>query len=298
VRQPASWCGIVGLKPTYGRISRYGVIEFASSLDTVSILAQNISDCAETLESIAGIDPYDNTSSSQTVPAYGQQLKWKKKAKIAYFSQALAHPSLDEEVKLKTLHKISQLKEEGHCVEGIDFPLLNYALPTYYTLNTAEASANLARYDGVRYGNRSSKAETIEEVYRKTRSELLGKEVKRRILLGTFVLSARYYDAYYTQAQKVRRRLLGAMQGLFEAYDFILLPTTPTTAMKFGQCKEDPMKEYLCDLYTVVASITGMPAISIPNGSSEAGWPIGLQLIANSFKESDLLGLASYLCSL
>ncbi|MEM7361970.1 MAG: Asp-tRNA(Asn)/Glu-tRNA(Gln) amidotransferase subunit GatA [Bacteroidota bacterium] len=295
VRQPAAWCGIIGLKPTYGRISRYGVIEFASSLDTVSILAREIEACAKMLEALAGVDPGDNTSSSQPVPAYHQHLSWNKKARIAYFKEALDHPALDEEVKAHTLKTLKRLTQQGHTVTPVNFPLLEYALPTYLILNTAEGSANLARYDGIRYGQRSSKAQTLDEVYTQTRTQLLGKEVKRRILLGTFVLSARYYDAYYTRAQKVRRRIKEAMETLLETYDFVLLPTSATTAMRRGHTQDDPIKEYLCDLYTVIASVSGLPAISIPNGNTEAGWPIGLQVIGKAFDEKSLLAFSQYL---
>ena len=294
VRQPAAWCGIIGLKPTYGRISRYGVVAFASSFDTVSIFSTNIQACATTLEAIAGHDPYDNTSSKLSVPPYSQLLQWKKKAKIAYFKEAINHPALDPAIKKNTLALHKKLTAQGHSLTPIDFPLLDYALPTYHCLTTAEASANLARYDGVRYGRRSEKAKNLQEVYTKTRTSMLGAEVKRRILLGTFVLSSDYYDAYYNCAQKVRRLLKNHMDNILSTYDFIMLPTTPTTALRKGTVNE-PIQEYLADLYTVPASIAGVPAISIPNGTNEKGWPIGVQIIGKAFGEAPLLAFAKHI---
>lgn len=295
VRQPAAWCGVVGLKPTYGRISRYGVIEFASSFDTVGILSHNIDDCAATLEAIAGEDPYDNTSSSLPVPAYTKLLSWKKKAKIAFLKEAVDHPALDEDIKENTLKKFSSITAQGHTLTKIECPLLDYALPTYHCLTTAEASANLARYDGIRYGQRSTKAQNLDEVYTKTRTEMLGPEAKRRILLGTFVLSSSYYDAYYTRAQKVRRLIKEHLEAILNQYDFIVLPTTPITALKRGEVKKDCMQEYLGDLYTVLAPMAGLPAISIPNGVNKEGWPIGFQIIGKAFQEAELLAFAKHL---
>ena len=294
VRQPAAWCGVVGLKPTYGRISRYGVIEFASSFDTISIFAHNIYDCAVTLQAIAGEDPYDNTSSQRPVPDYTKLLSWRKKAKIAYFKEAVDHPSLAQDVKKNTLALIENLQKEAHTVTSVDGLLLDYALPTYYCLTTAEASANLARYDGVRYGQQSKEAKNLEEMYVKTRTQMLGAEVKRRILLGTFVLSSGYYDAYYTRAQKVRCLIKERLETVLKDYDFIVMPTTPTTAVRHGAAKRDRMEEYLGDLYTVLANLAGLPAISIPNGTNDEGWPIGFQIIGKAFQEADLLAFAQH----
>lgn len=294
VRQPAAFCGLVGLKPTYSRISRYGVIAYASSFDTVGILAHNIPDCAAVLEAIAGVDAYDNTSSTHAVPNYKQQLAWDKKVRIAYFKQTLTHEALQPAIKERTEHLFNTLKAAGHEVVGVDFPLLEYALPTYYVLTTAEASANLARYDGVRYGHRSASASTLHELYKQTRTQGFGKEVQRRILLGTFVLSSDYYDDHYVQAQKVRRLIKESMEVILASYDFIMLPTTPTTAFLQGSHAQDPITQYLADLYTVPASIAGLPAISVPNGTDQSGLPIGVQIIAGAFQEKKLLAFAQH----
>ena len=295
VRLPAAWCGIIGLKPTYGRISRYGVVEFASSFDTVSIFSHNIHDCAVTLQAIAGEDPYDNTSSRKPVPDLTKRSPWRKKAKIAYFKEAVDHPALAQDVKKNTLALMDHLQKEGHTLTSIPFPWLDYALPTYYCLTTAEASANLARYDGIRYGQRSKEAQDLASMYVKTRTQMLGFEAKRRILLGTFVLSSGYYDAYYTRAQKVRRLLKEHLEAVLQEYDFIVMPTTPTTAPRHGKVAQDAMQEYLGDLYTVLAPMAGLPAISIPNGTNEQGWPIGFQIIGKAFQEDDLLAFSQYL---
>ncbi len=298
VRQPAAFCGIVGLKPTYSRISRHGLIAYASSFDTIGIFAQDIKDCAAVLEVIAGPDDFDSTVSHQPVPSYTAHLQFKGKAKIAYFREALAHPGLQEEIRTQTIAKLNALRQEGHQVEAVEFSLLEYALPTYYILTNAEASSNLARFDGVRYGYRSPQGTTLASMYRKTRTEGFGKEVQRRILIGTFVLSAAYRDAWYVKAQQVRRLIQEKMEATFSSYDFVVLPTTPTTAFKIGENLQDPLAMYLADLYTVPASIAGIPAISIPNGTDAQGLPIGLQVMANAFEEAKLLAFAEYLTGL
>ena len=298
VRQPAAWCGLVGLKPTYGRIPRDGVVEFASSLDTVSLLSHTVYDCAAALEVMAGASTYDNTSSTRPVPSYTQLLSWNTSAKVACLKEAIEHPALAEDVRDNTLACLDTLTQHGHTINHIDCPWLDHALPTYHCLNTAEASANLARYDGIRYGQRIPDAKNIQDLYTKTRTAHLGKEVKRRILLGTFVLSARYYDAYYTQAQKVRRLLKNYLEHILETHDFIVLPTTPTTAQPRGTTPQDPRQEYLADLYTVLANISGLPAISIPNGTNPQGWPTGFQIIGKSFQEDKLLAFAQHLTAL
>lgn len=297
IRQPASWCGTIGFKPTYGRISRYGVIEFASSLDTVGITAGTIKDCARTLEAIAGFDPLDYTSSSKPVPPYSTLLNFEKKARLVYFKEALEHPYLAQEVRESTVSLLERLKEAGHQIYEASFPLLDYALPTYYTLTTAEASANLARYDGLRYGQRSARAKSLEGVYRQTRAEMLGGEVKRRIVLGTLVLCEGYHDAYYVKAQKIRRRIKNQMERFLEEYDFIVGPTSPTTALKHGSARNEPLQEYLGDLYTIPASLAGLPAISIPNGRGASEWPIGFQVIGKEFQEASLFAFAQHLLS-
>jgi aspartyl-tRNA(Asn)/glutamyl-tRNA(Gln) amidotransferase subunit A len=298
VRQPAAFCGLVGLKPTYGRISRHGLVAYASSFDTIGIFSQTIEDCAVVLEAIAGPDEFDSTVSRRAVPAYTAQLQFKGKAKVAYFPAALAHPGLQPIIRTQTQATLDALRKAGHQVEAVDFPLLDYALPTYYILANAEASANLARFDGVRYGYRSPEGATVADMYKKTRTQGFGEEVQRRILTGTFVLSAEYYDAWYVKAQQVRRLIKEQLEEILTAYDFIVLPTTPTTAFKIGEKIQDPLAMYLADLYTVLASIAGLPAISIPNGADAQGLPIGLQVIAPAFGEAELLAFAKYLTTL
>jgi aspartyl-tRNA(Asn)/glutamyl-tRNA(Gln) amidotransferase subunit A len=299
VRQPAAFCGIVGFKPTYSRISRYGLIAFASSFDSIGIFATNAADVAITLEVIAGKDDNDSTVSQREVPSYSELLNKKsdnnKKPKIAYIKETLNSEGLNEEIKAATIQKIEKLKKEGYQVEEVEFLLLKYALPTYYILITAEASTNLSRYDGVRYGFRSPNVTDLESMYKKTRTEGFGKEVKRRIMLGTFVLSASYYDAYFTKAQKVRRKIQDAMKELFTKYDFIISPTTPTTAFEIGKYEGETVELYLADLFTVPASVVGIPAISIPNGTDKEGLPIGLQIMGDYFSEDKLLAFADEL---
>lgn len=294
VRQPAAFCGVVGLKPTYGRISRHGLIAYASSFDTIGIFSRSVEDNALLLEVISGKDEYDSTVSQLDVPEYSKHLTFSGKAKIAYIRETIEAEGLNETIKANTLKAIDFLKQEGHTVEAVDFPLLDYVLPTYYILSTAEASANLARFDGVKYGYRSPHSATVEEMYKNTRSEGFGEEVKRRIMLGTFVLSASYYDAYYTKAQKVRRLIKDKTEALLQEYDFIIMPTTPAPAFKLGEHQHNPLEMYLSDLFTVQANICGIPAISVPNGKDEAGLPIGLQILSMSFNEQNLLAFSKY----
>jgi aspartyl-tRNA(Asn)/glutamyl-tRNA(Gln) amidotransferase subunit A len=295
VRQPAAFCGVVGLKPTYSRISRYGLIAYASSFDTIGIFTKNIEDNALLLEIMAGDDSFDSTVSRTAVPSYTKNLVFDKKVKIAYIKETLENEGLNEDVKSSIFETIEFLKKEGHEVEGVQFPLMKYALPTYYILITAEASSNLARFDGVKYGYRSPETTKLETLYKKSRSEGFGEEVKRRIMLGTFVLSASYYDAYYTKAQKVRKLIKSKTQELLTNYDFLILPTTPTTAFELGEKRSNPIEMYLADLFTVQASVAGVPAISIPNGLDSQGLPIGLQIMANFFEEQDLYAFTNYL---
>ena len=298
VRQPAAFCGLVGLKPTYARISRHGLIAYASSFDTIGILAKTVHDCAMILEIVAGPDEFDSTVSHQPVPAYTAQLQCADKAKVAYLPSTLAHPDLQPAIRTRTQAKLDALRQAGHQVEAVDFPLLEYVLPTYYILANAEASSNLARFDGVRYGCRSPESTTVSAMYLKTRTQGLGQEVQRRILTGTFMLSADYYDAWYVKAQQVRRLIKEKLEAILTTYDFIALPTTPTTAFKIGEYTQDPLSMYLADLYTVPASIAGVPAISIPNGTDKNGLPIGLQIMAPAFGEARLLAFAQYLTEL
>lgn len=293
VRQPAAFCGIVGFKPTYSRISRYGLVAYGSSFDCIGILGTCIEDIALVLEVIAGSDDFDSTVSTQSVPSYSSlTTPSEKKYKVAYIKETLESDGLQREIKENIFSTLEKIKADGHTVEAIDFPLLEYCLPTYYILATAEASSNLSRYDGVRYGYRSDNTTDLHSLYKKTRSEGFGKEVQRRILLGTFVLSSSYYDAYYTKAQKVRRMIRDKTREILSEFDFIIMPTTPTTAFKLGEHSANPIEMYLGDLYSVQANVAGVPAISVPCGVDTNGLPIGLQIIANDFEEPKLFQFA------
>lgn len=283
------------MKPTYSRVSRWGLIAYASSFDTIGVFSRTVKDNALVMEIMAGHDEYDSTSSRKPVLHYSELLHFDKKVKIAYIKETINSPALQPEIKTHTLSILEKLKEEGHEVQEVEFPLLKYALPTYYILTTAEASSNLSRFDGVKYGYRSPKAHNLESMYKLSRSEGFGEEVKKRIMLGTFVLSASYYDAYFTKAQKVRRLIKEYTENLLEDFDYIIMPTTPSTAFKFGEHSGDPVAMYLEDLFTVQASVSGVPAISIPNGKDQNGMPIGLQIITNSFKEAELFAFSQYL---
>jgi aspartyl-tRNA(Asn)/glutamyl-tRNA(Gln) amidotransferase subunit A len=296
VRQPADLCGIVGLKPTYGRISRYGLIAYASSFDQIGVFGNNIPDIALALEVMAGQDEYDSTVSHQPVLAYSTLLDDTKKYRIAYFDEALDHPSLDPEISASIKSLLKQLKKEGHEVQPVSFDLLDHIVPAYYVLTTAEASSNLSRYDGVKYGYRIPETNIeLTELYKQTRSSGFGKEVKRRIMLGTFVLSSGYYDAYFTRAQKVRKLLFDKTQLIFNDFDFIILPTSPSTAFKIGEKMDDPISMYLADIYTVMANLVGIPAISLPLFKHTNGMPFGLQVMSNRFNELDLLRISKQL---
>jgi aspartyl-tRNA(Asn)/glutamyl-tRNA(Gln) amidotransferase subunit A len=299
VRQPADFCGIVGLKPTYGRISRYGLIAYASSFDQIGIFANNVDDTSKVLEIIAGADEYDSTVSQKPIEKYSEVLKEKKKNRFAYFKETLEHPSLDIEIADGINKLIEQIKSEGHEVAALSFEYLDYIVPAYYILTTAEASSNLSRYDGVRYGYRSAKPSTdLTEFYKHNRSEGFGKEVKRRIMLGTFVLSTGYYDAYFAKAQKVRRKLVEKTQLVFNEFDFILMPTSPSVAFKIGEKTDDPIAMYLADIYTVFANLTGIPGISLPLFKHSNGMPFGIQLMAKQFNELSLLQASQHLMKL
>lgn len=295
VRQPAAFTGLVGIKPTYSRVSRWGLIAYASSFDTIGVFSRNVRDNALVMETMAGPDAQDSTASRKDVPHYSELLHFDKRVKVAYLKETIESPALQPEIKANTMALLNKLSEEGHTVEEVNFPLLKYVLPTYYILTTAEASSNLSRFDGVKFGYRTPNSNNLESMYKLTRSEGFGEEVKRRIMLGTFVLSASYYDAYFTKAQKVRRLIKEFTEDLLNKYDYIVMPTTPTTAFKFGEHSNDPVKMYLEDLFTVQASVSGVPAISLPNGKDESGLPIGIQVMANSFKEAELYAFANYL---
>jgi aspartyl-tRNA(Asn)/glutamyl-tRNA(Gln) amidotransferase subunit A len=300
VRQPADFCGIVGLKPTYGRISRYGVIAYASSFDQIGIFARNVPDVAMVLEVIAGADEFDSTSAQVKVDSYSKfEKKNNRPLRIAYFKEAIESAALDTEIRQSINEFTDQLKEQGHMVEPVDFEYLDYIVPAYYILTTAEASSNLARFDGIRYGFRANgysgavdKKNLLTDLYRDTRSAGFGKEVKRRIMLGTFVLSAGYYDAYFTKAQQVRQLLTEKTKLVFNGFDAIILPTAPSPAFKIGEKMEDPISMYLADIFTVFANLTGIPSISIPLFWHSNGIPYGLQIMTNQFCELSLLSLS------
>lgn len=295
VRQPADLCGIIGLKPTYGRVSRHGLIAYASSFDQIGIFGSTVADVAVTLQVIAGADDHDSTVSSRPVDNYSD-LDNDAKYRLAYFPEALDHPSLDPEIASAIKGLIARLETEGHTVKPVSFDLLDHIVPAYYVLTTAEASSNLSRYDGIRFGYRSEKKGLdLAELYEETRSKGFGKEVKRRIMLGAFVLSAGYYDAYFTKAQKVRKLLFDRTQLIFKDFDFILLPTTPSPAFKLGEKMEDPISMYLADIYTVMANLVGIPAISLPLFSHSNGMPFGLQVMSNRFRELSLLRISNQL---
>lgn len=295
VRMPAGFCGLVGLKPTYTRVSRWGLIAYASSFDCIGPITKSVEDAAILLEIIAGKDEQDSTVSTLAVPEYSKLSASSTNLKIGYLKDAVDSPGLQPEVREATLAKLEALKAAGHTVEAVEFPLIKYFLPTYYILTTAEASSNLSRFDGVKYGHRSNQATDLMSMYKKSRAEGFGKEVKKRIMLGTFVLSASYYDAYYTKAQKVRRLIKDYTDQLLAEYDFLVCPTTPTTAYKIGEKTEDPIQMYLGDLFTVQANVVGLPAISIPNGVDAEGMPIGFQIMAGAFQEEALLSFAKSL---
>ncbi len=296
VRQPADFCGVVGMKPSYGRISRYGLIAYGSSFDQIGVLAKNVADIALVLSVIAGADDFDSTVSSLPVPDYSAALNKVQSAKpvLGYFRQTLLHEGLDEEIKSSHLNFINQLKKDGYEIKELDFDLLDYIVPAYYVLTTAEASSNLSRFDGVRYGHQATPVkEELTEFYSANRSGGFGKEVQRRIMLGTFVLSTGYYDAYYTKAQQVRRKLYNETKLVFKEVDVLLMPVSPSTAFKIGEKSNNPVEMYLADIYTVYANLVGIPAISIPLFQHSNGLPFGLQLMTKHFEELSLLRLSN-----
>jgi len=295
IRQPASFCGVVGLKPTYGRVSRYGLIAFASSLDHIGPLANSVKDAALMLRTIAGRDPMDSTSAEVPVPDYVAELQKPIRDSARALKVGVAKEyfgaGLDPEVRTAVEAAIQKLAELGCEVVPVSLPHTEYAVPTYYIVATAEASSNLARFDGVRYGFRA-KANTLSEMYRQTRDRGFGMEVKRRIMLGTYALSAGYYDAYYLKAQKVRTLLTSDFDEAFKKVDVIAAPTCPTPAFRLGEKVDDPLAMYLADIYTVTANLAGIPGISIPCGENHEKLPIGLQLFARHFDEATLLRVA------
>jgi aspartyl-tRNA(Asn)/glutamyl-tRNA(Gln) amidotransferase subunit A len=295
IRQPAAFCGIVGIKPTYSRVSRHGLIAYSSSFDQIGPLTNNVEDAALILEVISGKDDFDSTVSTKKVDEYSKLEFDGKPKKIAYIQNCLDNNGLDSEFKDFLEEKISELRKKGNIVESISFPLLDLLVPVYYVITTAEASSNLARFDGVHFGYRSTNITNLESTYVNSRTEGFGEEVKRRIMLGTFVLSAGYNDAYFTKAQKIRRLIQQKTNEMFEKYDFIISPTTPHTPFKIGEKYKDPTVMYLEDIFTVQANLSGNPAISLPLGKHSNGLPIGLHVMADKFKESDLLAFSKYL---
>lgn len=295
VRQPAAFTGIIGLKPTYSRISRWGLLAYASSFDTIGIFSKSIEDNALVLSTISGKDPMDGTSSSESVQQFEKEVHSKKKYKVAYLAEALSSEGVQSEIQSALKGTIERMIDDGHEVEKLEFPLLDYVLPTYYILTTAEASTNLSRYDGTHYGHRSPDTSNLESMYKLSRTEGFGEEVQRRIMLGTFVLSADYYDAYFTKAQKARQLIRQKTEEILKEFDCIIIPTTPTTAFKVGQHQDNPLEMYMADLFTVQASVTGIPAISIPMGKDSNNLPIGLQIMSGVFDENKLFAISKYL---
>ncbi len=293
VRQPASFCGIVGLKPTYGRISRYGLVAFASSLDQIGIFGQTSKDIADVLSVIAGRDVNDSTTAEVAVPNYAAELENDIKGKKIGVPRALFGEGLNDEVRNAVENSIENYRNLGAEIVDVELPNSNYAIAVYYILATAEASSNLARFDGVRYGFRAEDTHELREMYMKTREEGFGAEVKRRIMLGTYVLSSGYYDAYYSKAQKVRTLLKNDYFRAFEKCDAIITPTAPHVAFKIGEKSDDPLAMYLSDIYTCSANLVGIPGISVPCGLSSEGLPIGLQLVGKNWSENVLLNLAN-----
>jgi len=292
IRQPAAFCGLYGLKPTYGRVSRWGLLAYASSFDQIGPITKSVEDMQLIMEVISGKDEFDATVSSKIVPAFSKNIVSEKKYKIAYIKECLEHEGIDEEVKAATFEKINKLKQEGHIVEEISFPYLDFLVPVYYVLTTAEASSNLARFSGLSYGYRSKNITDLESTFKLSRTEGFGEEVKRRIMLGTFVLSSGFFDAYYTKGQKVRKLVQQKTNEILEQYDFILSPTTPTPAFKLGEKASNPIAMYLADIFTVHANISGNPALTIPIKNHSNSMPMGLQLMSANFSEGELMQFA------
>jgi aspartyl-tRNA(Asn)/glutamyl-tRNA(Gln) amidotransferase subunit A len=292
IRQPASITGIVGLKPTYGRVSRHGLIAYASSFDQIGPMTASVEDAALLLEVIAGPDEFDSTVSRSQPARYAAVTPPQKPARIAVLRDCYESPGLNPEVRARMDTIVEGLRQSGHTINFVDFPYLDYIVPTYYVLTTAEASSNLARFDGIHFGYRSQEAAGIEATYRKSRSEGFGSEVKRRIMLGTFVLSSGYYDAYYTRAQRVRSIIRRATRDIFGQHDYILTPTTTNSAFRLGENAKDPIAMYLEDIFTVQANLAGIPAISIPLGRKSSGMPFGIQLMGDHGEDERLLGFS------
>ena len=294
IRQPASFCGLWGYKPSYGCISRHGLLAYASSFDQIGPLTKSIEDLNLIMDVLSGPDQFDATAFQAKI-AFGELQSVLSPKRFAVIKECIENEGVDPEIKAHTMQAIAMLQEQGHTVEMVDFPLLDALVPAYYVLTTAEASSNLARYSGLLFGYRSPNAQDLNSTFVKSRSEGFGPEVKRRIMLGTFVLSSNHYDAYYTKAQKVRRLIQQKTEEIFATADFILLPTTSTPAFKLGEKANNPIAMYLADLFTVHANLAGNPAVSIPTGTHTNHMPYGLQLMAPMKKDKELLDIAAYL---
>ncbi|MEI6791206.1 MAG: Asp-tRNA(Asn)/Glu-tRNA(Gln) amidotransferase subunit GatA, partial [Myxococcaceae bacterium] len=292
VRQPAAFCGIVGIKPTYGRISRYGVIAYASSLDQIGVFGRTVKDASKMLYAVAGYDEKDSTSVNLPVPDYAALLKGEIKGLKIGLPKEYFIEGLNSEVRACVLNAVKALEARGAVVVDISLPNTEAALATYYVVATAEASSNLSRYDGIRYGPRKGEEHGLRAVYEETRGQLFGTEVKRRILLGSYVLSAGYYDAYYVRAQKVRALIAQDFKKAFEQVDAIICPTAPTPAYKLGEKVDNPLEMYLGDAFTIPVNLAGLPGVSVPAGFSKEGLPIGAQLIGKPFAEAEMLNIA------
>jgi len=288
IRQPASFCGVVGVKPTYGLCSRWGIAAFASSLDQAGVFSKNITDASILLEQIAGHDQRDSTSSKVDIPNFSKNLKTDLSGKTIGIPKEYTLDGIPDEINEVWEKAIKSLEQKGATIKNISLPHTKYALPTYYIIAPAEASSNLARYDGVKYGYRVKKAKSLDEMYEITRSEGFGKEVKRRILIGTYVLSAGYYDAYYLKAQKVRKLIANDFIESFSDCDLILTPTAPSSAFPLNEKQDDPIKMYLNDVFTVPASLAGIPGVSMPYGNDKNGLPLGIQLLGKHFNEQEI----------
>ncbi len=291
IRQPAAFCGIFGLKPTYGRVSRFGLTAFASSFDSIGPFSKNVEDAALVMEVISGKDLNDSTSIEKIIPNFSSSLSKDKKLKIGIPKEYFAD-GLDEEIKTAILNIVDELKLEGYEVKEVSLPKTEYTIATYYILTTAEASSNLARFDGARYGFRANDYKNLKEMYLNSRTQGFGTEVKRRIMLGTYVLSSGYYDAYYRKAQKVRRLIKEDFDNAFKQVDLLITPTTPTVAFKIGEKSDDPLQMYLSDIYTTSANLAGIPGMSIPIGKNSENLPIGLQILSQQFEEEKIFQLA------
>ena len=293
IRQPAAYCGVTGLKPTYGRVSRYGLIAYASSLDQIGPVGRNVKDCAALFEVLAGHDEKDSTSSNQPLESWEELVSGGMEGMKIGVPEEYFAEGTDEEVKKALTDAMELMRQNGAQVEYFSLGMVDYVIPSYYIIACAEASSNLERFDGVKYGYRSQEATELHEMYKKSRAEGFGEEVKRRILLGSFVLSAGYYDAYYLKALKAKGMIKKAFDDAFATYDCILAPAAPTTAPKIGTSLSDPLQMYLSDIYTVAVNLAGLPAVSLPCGKDSQGLPVGMQIIGDCFQEKKILRTAA-----